>query len=172
MSKINPENFSVKPVLDGTELLFTQTNGISQKFRVQDLLDLIPAIQPQTTPVPYVFFPNEEVTGEVFESKPVYETIVILNELEAFSQGSANSPTFNIGIEKLIDYSIVYIKNDGVQPEEQTMYFTTNGKSGVLTDNKFLTIEVTNTGMLQISQISTQITNDDTFNVLLRYTKI
>jgi hypothetical protein len=166
---IDPRTFQQKIDLDGTEEIYSQTGGISRRYTVNSLVQMLQTQIPLNPTIDYAEWTDEVYIGREYNSKQVFETIVNFTELEDFALGNSGSPTFAIGIDKLLGVSVTRLN---VPFGKQRIYLSVNGESGQLTNNKYITFAVNPTGTLYIKEISPQITNDDVFKVTIKYTKL
>jgi hypothetical protein len=167
--RINPNNFPTKSTITGAEEIYSQTGGISRRITVDGLMQLVQQQVPLNPIIDYTDFPTTNNIERSYLGNDVYETVLLINELETFAQGLDPSPTFNLGIDKLLEWSVTYVNSS---TGNQRLYFSVNGETGALVDNKYLTFAIDSLGTLFIKEISPQIVDADTFRLTLKYTQL
>ena len=166
--KINPNNFPTKNTLTGREEVYSQAGGISRRFTLDALMQTVQQQVPLNPIIDYVDYVSEIFIERTYQGDDVYETVLTISELGDFAQGLAPSPTFNMGIKTLLEWSVSYLNTS---TGNQRLYFSVNGETGNLIDNKYLTFTINSTGVLSIKDISPQIVDGDAFVLTLKYTK-
>ena len=97
--RIKPSDFPLRPTLTGAEELYTQTNGINEKFLVDQVVDR--ANSKNVTPLEFTFTNVTSYTGiHNFGRQPVSVRVVepdgMGNEEEIVVQIKTNTTTFTI----------------------------------------------------------------------------
>jgi hypothetical protein len=164
--QVRPDQFTQKPTIDGTEWLYTQNGGISEKFSVDQIVAQYQSIAPLQPSIPYRLFPDETMLNRQYQGKPVYETLIFL-QTQNTTQAQLLALSYNLGAETILESNFYFFDSSN-----KTYISILNFRDDDLfSDQIYLEFELDG-GILNVVSAPINGIEDPITYMLIKYTKI